>query len=781
MTSRPERALRARLQAYCRVKLGSALGPDPRARLERYVLGLIDEGVHAPMLGRGIAWAEIAAATDIPPAKVRDLSPLLRPAFDAIARAFPQSRPRERPLKAVVAPRARKAARPKPAPAPAPTCPPGRASAAKTRSVQATAPAPIARKPLSIEPTVTPVGAKRGPKHRPIVEFPEPKTTHWIDVPGFAAALDLHMTRHGDTAWSLHRAIVRPGEPFNRTTLKSWRLGAREPRSLASREILSRIEHRYRLPLGYLSAKLAHPSRSATGYTVAKTSEQRRLAWHLPSDFKTRPAAEQAEIVDWVQSVIVSGSTDYRRYQAAASKHRFGLRFPTAMQRHGRDATVRASSPLDAPPALAREMTELLAFKTAPLTALGYQRNGIWGTETAAQKVEHLSLMFGALAAEPDSPAKGLGVPAKTLSFAHLLFPAIWDWYLRWRYQRRGFYTAWELDMLMVAQSLVRKDYGWIRQTPALADQLCVIPGLVSEADIALAREDWPAACERLFEYARATSREVKKISKVHRDPFEAVLAVLEADSPLREYRKITEEIVRLMPCERLYPKAAAEAVRSFLMIRLGLHLGVRQKNLRQLLVCPKGFPHRSERALADQKRGELRWSNKDAGWEVLIPAAAFKNADSSFFGGKPFRLVLPDLGDLYRHLEAYLDRHRPLLLGGADDPGTLFIKSISTRTRDATYDQTTFYEAWRLTIQRYGIYNPYTGRGAIEGLLPHGPHNVRDVLATHVLKQTGSYQQASYAIQDTPEMVAKHYGRFLPEDKAAMAAQILNQVWAAA
>lgn len=734
------------------------------------------------MVGRGIAWAEIAAATEIPTATVRDLSPLLRPAFDAIARAFPQSRPRKRPSKAVIPSRARESARPTPATTPAPISLPVRAHTARTRSVKATGPTATAEKPLPIQPTPASVGAKRGPKVRPIVEFPEPKTTHWVDVPGFAAALDLHMIRHGDTAWSLHRAVVRPGEPFNHTTLKSWRLGAREPRSLDSREILSRIEHRYRLPLGYFSAKLAHPSRSATGYAVAKTSEQRRLAWHLPSDFKARPPAEQAEILEWVQSVIVSGSTDYRRYQAAASKHRFGLRFPTAMQgRHGRDATVRAPSPLDAPPTLVGEMTELLAFKTAPLTALGYQRNGKWGSETAAQKVEHLSLMFGALAAESDSPAKGLGVQAEILSFAHLVFPAVWDWYLRWRYERRGFYTAWELDMLVVAQSLVRKDYGWIRQTPALADQLCPIPGLVSEADVRLAREDWPAACDRLFEYARAASREVKKISKVHRDPFEAVLAVLEADSPLREYRKITEEIIRLMPCERLYPKAAAEAVRSFLMIRLGLHLGVRQKNLRQLLVCPKGFTPRTERALADQKRGELRWSTKDAAWEVLIPAAAFKNADSSFFGGKPFRLVLPDLGDLYHHLEAYLARHRPLLLGGANDPGTLFIKSISTRTRDATYDQTTFYEAWRLTIQRYGIYNPYTGRGAIEGLLPHGPHNVRDVLATHVLKQTGSYQQASYAIQDTPEMVAKHYGRFLPEDKAAMAAQILNQVWAAA
>ena len=119
--------------------------------------------------------------------------------------------------------------------------------------------------------------------------------------------------------------------------------------------------------------------------------------------------------------------------------------------------------------------------------------------------------------------------------------------------------------------------------------------------------------------------------------------------------------------------------------------------------------------------------------------------------------------------------------LGGAEDPGTFFVKSAKVTSRDAAYDSNTFYEAWRLVIQRYGIFNPYTGRGAVVGLLPHGPHNIRDVLATHILKQTGSFERASYAIQDTPEMVAKHYGRFLPQDKSALAAQILNQVWMAA
>ena len=159
----------------------------------------------------------------------------------------------------------------------------------------------------------------------------------------------------------------------------------------------------------------------------------------------------------------------------------------------------------------------------------------------------------------------------------------------------------------------------------------------------------------------------------------------------------------------------------------------------------------------------------------------AFKNANSSFFGQKPFRLVLPDMAGLYEMIESYVDRHRARLLAAAEDPGTFFVKTVKQTSTDPAYDQTTFYEAWRLTIQRYGVFNPFTGRGAIRGLLPHGPHNVRDVLATHILKQTGSYEQASYAIQDTPEMVQNHYGRFLPQDKAALAAKILNQVWEAA
>ena len=55
-----------------------------------------------------------------------------------------------------------------------------------------------------------------------------------------------------------------------------------------------------------------------------------------------------------------------------------------------------------------------------------------------------------------------------------------------------------------------------------------------------------------------------------------------------------------------------------------------------------------------------------------------------------------------------------------------------AARPADIALGKATFYSLWRQTIVRYGVLNPYTGRGAISGLLPHGPHGVRDVLATH-------------------------------------------------
>lgn len=97
--------------------------------------------------------------------------------------------------------------------------------------------------------------------------------------------------------------------------------------------------------------------------------------------------------------------------------------------------------------------------------------------------------------------------------------------------------------MLMVAMALTRAEVGWIRQHPELLRNVKPIDGLITTDEIAAARGDWHGACEDFHRHAANRSKEIQRVMRVHRDPFEPIMCVLEADSPLAEYRKITEDV----------------------------------------------------------------------------------------------------------------------------------------------------------------------------------------------------------------------------------------------
>ncbi|WP_262423530.1 hypothetical protein [Brevundimonas denitrificans] len=99
-----------------------------------------------------------------------------------------------------------------------------------------------------------------------------------------------------------------------------------------------------------------------------------------------------------MQTNIIGGATAYRRYHARMARQAFSLN-----STHGRTGAPRRPAPLRA------EMEALLGFKSAVLTDLGFERQGAWGPSTVIQRRRHLALMFGALAAAPDGPARGLG------------------------------------------------------------------------------------------------------------------------------------------------------------------------------------------------------------------------------------------------------------------------------------------------------------------------------------------------------------------------------------
>ena len=474
MTGARRAAFPRMIERFLRERAASVLPPRDLERLGGYLRGLINASELPPRAGGRPDWLAIAAGCGLDADPLIAVGPALEPGIDAIAR--------------FVAPRARKRR-------------PAALSAELLNRVDATVDErqasntprkrgrpkkgarvlPAENDLQAIHPPASLPRRKRGTQPRPIIEFPEPLWTEWEEPETFSEAFKLHMDRHGDSAWQLRRAVVRSTEGFDHKTFVTWIQRTRAPRSVSSFEILSRIERRYRLPEGYFKAKLAHPARAASGHrpTDITPSQLRRIAWHLPDDFDRRPNLEREVILQWVQVNIISGGTDYRRFQALALRNRYGLRFPGVLD--GGSAPVDALTrdrqgleldpddddfegatnvAVDAPCRLWTEMAELLQFKTATLTTFGFQRIGVWGEETAAQKVEHFGLLFGALAAPKRSAVRGLGIPLEALTFAMLVFPSVWDWYLTWREKRRGFYTAWEVDMLRIALALTRAEMG---------------------------------------------------------------------------------------------------------------------------------------------------------------------------------------------------------------------------------------------------------------------------------------------------------------------------------
>jgi transcriptional regulator with XRE-family HTH domain len=50
--------------------------------------------------------------------------------------------------------------------------------------------------------------------------------------------------------------------------------------------------------------------------------------------------------------------------------------------------------------------------------------------------------------------------------------------------------------------------------------------------------------------------------------------------------------------------------------------------------------------------------------------------------------------------------------------------------------------------------------------VLPFGPHSVRHIVATEIVKATGSFEDAANVLLDSIEMVQQHYARFAPRDR---------------
>lgn len=578
------------------------------------------------------------------------------------------------------------------------------------------------------------------------------------DDEDFAERLARLRASSGMSMRELVAAISSPSDKIPQTTVFSWETGQSRP-SAGRRAMVNRMEVVLEVPPGTLTSKMPKEAYYAASPMLdMPRALKRRISQHLPDDFDSRDADEQEEILSWVAENILSTPKELYEDGSSSKSSTQDIFFFALARKAGGRCKV-------APAHLIAELDELGHFKTAKLPKRGMKRNfkAVWGADTHEKADYDLRAFFGAL--------DQMGLPPSAQSLSILLAPEAIERFVEWRYERRGAYTNTLTNLLYLAIGLLQPEEGFLTQMKGFGAPLQEIPGFIDKETVLLAETDWEAACAQAKAAIGIRVTQIEAVQEKGRDPFEALLPVIDAQEPLFVYWGIIDEIRARMPGPE-YPVRVAEALRSLVMVRIGLGSGLRSKNLRQLLICPKEGTPRTEKQLRRLERGEMRW--KDGGWWIAIPDVAFKNEKSSAVEEwNEFPIEDPD-GKLDADISAYLAA-RSDLLAGHPDPGTLLVKGMRSNAKHVEFEAATLYNAYRSVITTYGIYNPWTGRGAIKGLRPHGPHSVRHVLGTHLIKNLTA-SDAAAALFDTEEMIRKHYGKYSAQDRHRDA---MRKAWA--
>lgn len=236
------RHFQRKISEFCELRIAPVASRRVLENIRPFLISLIIYRKRPPLRSGQFDWTAIGLACGVEAELTVELKKQLRPGLDAIMRWLdgPPAVEEQRPPK--------RTARPK-----------------KMASARNATCAPSTRKPqrATADGIVAPYESlPRGPTPKPISPFPEPLFDATEDPANFQDALVYHMRRFGDTYWQLYRAVVHLNETFDNKTLLSWIKGERVPRSIASFNILRRIERRYRLSEGYFKEKLPHQARS---------------------------------------------------------------------------------------------------------------------------------------------------------------------------------------------------------------------------------------------------------------------------------------------------------------------------------------------------------------------------------------------------------------------------------------------------------------------------------------------------------------------------------------
>lgn len=501
------------------------------------------------------------------------------------------------------------------------------------------------------------------------------------------------------------------------SALSAWYEGSGMP-GWFSIKALERLESLFKIPAGILVNKIPglHIRRCFRRLELPAFLQQnpklyRRISTHLPNNFCTLSPEEQEEIVESIQTDILRGDDEYAQRQMTL------ISLPYRLQTWPQQAHLEFDSYAD--------------FKMAEMPPPGMRRQGKWKPSSRRKHRNDFAYLFGAISLPPDADdvrLRGLGFPESQMTLALLVCPQIIDWYIKFRCEVRNQYTEFPIGLLHHYRSMLRRDTGWLRQSPSLASRLrpfaCGDTQYITNDLISRAQVDWDGICDDARTEFQKLIEKIQPLVTVARDPFQRIEGLLALDDPMKPLGELIKQMKQALPNPHTAPVEYHTGIRDLVIIGLIVVVGFRRGM----------FPKLN---YTGDKNGHLYF--KSGQYVLSVPRLFFKNPDSSYFVNnrmkEDYLSKLLDKHGLYELLKEYLENSRPFLIKrhhGQSNEQPLFPKAkpgASPRLSDKAI--TCIYEK---NVAKHLVENKHRGTG-LHKVKKSGPHSVRHVRGTKIFE----------------------------------------------
>lgn len=540
-------------------------------------------------------------------------------------------------------------------------------------------------------------------------------------------------------------------------SLNRWYEGYVTP-NWFSVKALERMESLFKIPAGALIDKLPRLRRRRNfrrselpSFLQQDLHLYRRVSTHLPDNFCTLSPGEQEEIVESIRTDILRGDDEYARRQLTL----IGL--PYCLQTWPQQAKMEFDSYAD--------------FKMAESPPSGMRRQGKWKPTSKTKYRNDFACLFGAISLPPDAGdirVRGLGFPESQMTLALLVCPEIIDWFIKFRCEVRTQYTEYPMNLLHQYMCMLRRETGWLRQTPSMASRLrpfaCGDTQYITNDLVLRAQVDWDGVCDHAFMEFQKLKEKIKPLVTIARDPFHPIEGLLELDDPMKPLSELIKKMRQDLPNPHSAPVLYHTGIRDLVITAMFVITGFRRGMFPKL-------------DYTGDKKGHLYF---EGGQYILsVPRTFFKNPDSSYFltnrVKEDYLSKLPNKLGLYKLLKEYLETSLPFLMKtyhsqSSEQPLFPKTKAFSTSPR---LDDRLISHIYAKNVEKYLVENKHRGTG-LHKVKRSGPHSVRYVRGTTIYRKTGSYKLAGDANQHSERTARRHYSRITTKERNQKVSNIL-------